>query len=101
MFGHRMDNIHWIYMEVDMKVEGACNHNMDCISKVDIMKKKTKTQMLIELKRENKSKYTVYMIWSMAWRRGIMKITIATGKTSQAITPFHFFDYFDFFNFYH
>ena len=25
---------------------------------------------------------------------------IATGETSQAITPFHFFDYFDFSNFY-
>ena len=26
---------------------------------------------------------------------------IATGETSQAITPYHFFNYFNFFGFYH
>ena len=31
----------------------------------------------------------------------ICKLNIATGKTSQAITPFHFLDYFNFSNFYH
>ena len=29
------------------------------------------------------------------------KKNIATGETSQAITPFHFFDNFNFFNFHH
>ena len=28
------------------------------------------------------------------------KLNIITGETSQAITPFHFFDYFNFSNFY-
>ena len=31
-------------------------------------------------------------------QNGLFKENIATGETSQAITPFHFFDYF---NFYH
>ena len=42
-----------------------------------------------------------YQIVTPAATMEVQYKNIATGETSQAITPFHFFDYFDFSNFYH